>query len=133
MSCIMFAITIPPFYDEEIALGSPPEAKLVEGSHNFIVYGLSQGGIIFCPIQNPDKIYTRVSVHRDAVKHIAEIEREKSFVSVSEFNEMKIWKFGDSSSSQVLKTVCQVNILRELSQLTCFGENVVMMFKEGDL
>ena len=61
-----------------------------------MVLGLSQGGIIFLSVENPNRIYTRVSVHRDAVSHICEIKKNRSFVSISQHNEIKIWRFGDN-------------------------------------
>ena len=110
MSSISFSHTIPPIFDEEIALiGQQKPYSGSEDQDNFIIFGLSQGGIIFCSIESPDKIYTRISVHRDAIKHICEVKRNRSFISISEVNEMKIWKFGEDQRN-VLQVISTYNV-----------------------
>ena len=89
-------------FDEEIALVNQEIYYGDEDQDNFIILGLSQGGIIFLSVENPDKIYTRVSVHRDAVCQICEIKKNRSFVSISQHNEIKIWRFGEDKL-EVLK------------------------------
>ena len=59
----------------------------------FIVYGLSKGGVVFCPVDQTDVIYTRISVHQDAVLHLCEVPKHEAFVSICEAHTIYVWKF----------------------------------------
>jgi hypothetical protein len=46
-----------------------------------MVLGMSKGTVIFLPVDEINKVYTRVSVHRQAIDNVLEIPGADTFVS----------------------------------------------------
>jgi len=126
ITSITFCKTIPPKLDEENINTSYENAEKIkeERTHQesrwaeglvdrFIVLGLSAGTVIFLQVDQIDLIYARVSVHREAVRHICEIDQKGAFVSVCAANQMCVWNF----NKQKLRFISQNQICREISHM----------------
>lgn len=53
--------------------------------------GMSKGTVLFVASDELDKIYTRVSLHREAVVQVKQIVGTEHFISVCEANTLCIW------------------------------------------
>ena len=60
-----------------------------------MVLGLSKGTVIFMTVDNLKRIHTRVSIHRQAIVHIAEVPGCDTFVSSCVDFNLALWNFKD--------------------------------------
>ena len=126
ITSITFCKTIPPKMDEENINTSYENAEKIqeERTHQesrwaeglvdrFIVLGLSAGTVIFLQVDEIDLIYARVSVHREAVQRICEVDQKGVFVSVCAATQITVWNF----NGQKLRFISQNQICREIRHM----------------
>jgi WD40 repeat protein len=91
------------------------------------VLGMSKGTVLFVPTDELNSVYTRVSLHREAVLHIKELGEH--FISVCEANTMSIWTI----ENQKLRVFSLEKIYRPLKDIKVSDDKVVFAFEAGDL
>lgn len=83
--------------------------KLNSEKQKYLILGLSKGTIVFVNVaidpdevkvrdQSLEKVYSRFSVHRQAVKLIQEVPKSQKLISICEENVLKIWGFEQGKS-----------------------------------
>ena len=144
ITCISTCYTKPPQYDCEIFsdlhkykeptcpdydfIGTMDEINNCE-LDTFLIIGLSKGTIVFVRVNNLDHIYSRFSLHRQAVEQIHELRQHKVFLSICEELILKIWGF-DGHREEVYQTF---NIYRDVMTIMVSKTNQMLMcFASGD-
>ena len=133
--------TAPPQYDCEIFSDlykyrepSHPDYEFIqdpdgEDLDRFLVIGLSKGSIIFVKVNNLDQIYARFSIHREEVKQIYEIRKDRVFLSICEENILCIWGFTEVREQLYHK----FNLYREvMSIIVAKSQQLLVCFMKGD-
>jgi hypothetical protein len=74
--------------------------------------GMSKGCIILVHTRKLQQIYSRFTVHREAVEYVRYLPNAKTFVSVSTEQDFCIWKLNKEEKS--IKHLCIFKIGRNL-------------------
>eukprot|EP00347_Sterkiella_histriomuscorum_P010595 403375671 len=123
ITSMAFASSTPPRYDceifNEINVGLNKEEdrvydeqSYVDFSDKYLVFGLSKGTVVFISVDNLELIYSRFSIHRQAIEQIYEIKQYHKMV-----------------------TLCQelsFNIYRPIGDIKICNNLIFIGFKTGD-
>ena len=82
----------------------------------YIAFGLDKGSVIFVPIDEPDRVYTRMTVHHEAIRHIKEMPSLKTFITICDEHIMTIWRF-DFEGNEKYTILNKCNLLRNVLDL----------------
>lgn len=97
--------------------------------HRFLTLGLDQGTIVICDVDSMTEVYARITPHKNAVTHVAEVKVRDVFVSVCSGNTLCVWRLENDQVTML----SEVNIFRPLKYLRSYSDRVVMGFKAGDI
>ena len=89
----------------------------------FIAFGLDKGSVIFIPIDEPDRVYTRMTVHHEAIRHIKEMPSQQTFITICDEKIMTIWKF-DFEGNEKFKILNKCNLLRNVLDLVIVDNSI---------
>lgn len=101
-----------------------PEGKV----DRFLALGLSKGSVVFVTVDETDQIYTRITVHHEAIILLKEIPKIESFISICLEQRLKIWKF-DFEGRNRIKYLNQVNLWRTALDVAITGESLIIAFE----
>lgn len=89
INCMKLAKHQPPRYDFEAtkAFGQDLSAfQQLSHPHLFFILSVGRGLVMFVPVERPEIIYTKISVNRETVTAIEELESPKLLLLLSELN-----------------------------------------------
>ena len=89
INCMKLAIHQPPRYDFEAtkAFGQDLSAfQHLSHPHLFFILSVGRGLVMFVPVERPEIIYTKISVNRETVTAMEELESPKLLLLLSELN-----------------------------------------------
>lgn len=122
----------PPKYDCEIFHQNFINEEEANGSigfrDQFLVLGLSKGTFLFIDVDNLESIYSRFSVHRQAVNQIYEIVDHVKVASICGELVLNLWGF-EGGKSQVYKSF---NVFRDIIDIKVCHELLFLGFNSGD-
>lgn len=75
---------------------------------------------MFVPVDETDQIYTRITVHHEAITLLKEIPKLECFISICEEQKMMIWKF-DFEGKYRIKYLNKVNLWRNALDVAITG------------
>ena len=55
--------------------------------------GMNKGMVIFIRVDNLDYVYSRFSIHRQAITHIHELREQRKFISICIDLDLVVWGF----------------------------------------
>ena len=103
-----FSRSTPPRYDVESLKRYETKVE-PDYTDKFLVCGYSKGSIIFVKIQDMERIYTRFSIHREAVIMVKELHEAGHFVSMCSEYVFNIWGF--TPEDETIKVYRTFNLL----------------------
>ena len=119
------------------AMNDPSESK------EFVVLGLSKGGVLLFHVAQLSQLYCRFAVHREKIKIIKYLPSTKTFLSVCKEGNLIFWQLSDERKVVKLrslklpaeKSISKVHIVapayhRHRSDLKC--DRILTVFKSGE-